>query len=147
MKISRRLCLITFVIFLPILALAIDDSSAVKVTPLLKTTTSWDGKKLVYPEGEAEVTALLVEILPGGSTGWHLHPVPSFAYLLAGALEVTLPDGRVKRIQPGEALPEVVNTMHNGRALSDTPVKIVVFYAGAVGKALTVIQPKAATLP
>src|SRR3970040_2281271 len=104
MKIGVRLCMMTLLLFIPAAAPAIDDNAAVKVTPLLKTTSSWDGKPIVYPEGQAELTALLVEIAPGGSTGWHQHPVPSFGFLLEGTLEITLMDGRVKRMQAGEAL-------------------------------------------
>ena len=141
MKLCIRLYPIALLLFLPVVALAVEENSAVKVTVLLKTTSGWDGEQIVYPEGQAEMTALLIEIAPGESTGWHQHPVPSFAFLLDGTLEITLADGRVKRMQPGEALSEVTGTMHVGRALSKTPVKIVVFYAGSVGKALTVNQP------
>jgi len=147
MKIGVRLCMMTLLLFIPAAAPAIDDNAAVKVTPLLKTTSSWDGKPIVYPEGQAELTALLVEIAPGGSTGWHQHPVPSFGFLLEGTLEITLMDGRVKRMQAGEALSEVTHTLHIGRALSHTPVKIIVFYAGAVGKALTINKPNGANPP
>jgi quercetin dioxygenase-like cupin family protein len=142
-----RVSVLALLLLSPLVALAVDQSSAVKVTSLLKTTSGWDGKQIVYPEGQAELTALLVEIAPGESTGWHQHPVPSFGFLLEGTLEITLMDGRVKRLESGEALSEVTETMHIGRAVSKTPVKIVVFYAGAVGKALTVNHPGNANLP
>lgn len=145
-KIGVRLSAIALLLFLPVIAQTIDDNAGVKVTPLLKTTDSWDGQQIVYPQGQAELTALLVEIAPGGSTGWHHHPVPSFGFLLEGTLEITLKDGRVKLMQTGEALSEVSHTVHIGRALGDSPVKIVVFYAGAVGNALTVNLPKGANL-
>ena len=141
MKRYLRFYALALLLFPPTVVSAIDENPAVKVTELLKTTSGWDGKQIVYPEGQAEMTALLIEIAPGESTGWHQHPVPSFAFLLDGTLEITLANGRVKRMQPGEALSEVTGTMHVGRALSKTPVKIVVFYAGSVGKALTVNQP------
>jgi quercetin dioxygenase-like cupin family protein len=141
MKIAVRFYVLALLLFIPTVLFAIDENSAVKVTQLLKTTSGWDGKQIVYPEGQAELTALLIEIAPGESTGWHQHPVPSFAFLLDGILEITLTDGRLKRMQAGEALSEVTNTMHIGRALSKTPVKLVVFYAGSVGKALTINQP------
>ena len=141
MKIAVRFYVLALLLFIPTVLFAVDENSAVKVTQLLKTTSGWDGKQIVYPEGQAELTALLIEIAPGESTGWHQHPVPSFAFLLDGILEITLTDGRVKRMQPGEALSEVTDTMHIGRALSKTPVKLVVFYAGSVGKALTINQP------
>jgi quercetin dioxygenase-like cupin family protein len=141
MKLSVPFYALALLLFPPVAVFAIDETPAVKITQLLKTTSSWDGKQIVYPEGQAELTALLVEIAPGESTGWHQHPVPSFAFLLDGMLEITLTDGRVKRMQPGEALSEVTETMHLGRVLSKTPVKLVVFYAGSVGKALTINQP------
>jgi len=126
---------------LPLAALALDQSASVKVIPLLKTSDSWNGAPIVYPEGKAEITALWVEIAPGGETGWHRHAVPSFALLVEGTLEVTLKDGRCKRLQAGEALAEVIDTVHNGRNVGDTPVKLVVFYAGVVGQALTSKAP------
>lgn len=116
---------------------ALDNSEGVKVTPLLKTTTSWDGAQLKYPEGQAEITGMMIEIAPGAQTGWHLHAVPSFGILLEGELDVTLKDGKVKHLKSGEALAEVVNTLHNGKNVGKTPVKILVFYAGNVGSQLT----------
>jgi quercetin dioxygenase-like cupin family protein len=147
MKLYSQFYAVAMLLFSPILVFAIDENPAVKVTQLLKTTSAWDGKQIVYPEGQAEMTALLIEIAPGESTGWHQHPVPSFAFLLEGTLEIILTDGRAKRMQPGTALSEVTDTMHLGRALSKTPVKIVVFYAGSAGKALTVNQPSEQKTP
>lgn len=119
-------------------ASAIESSAQVKVTPLLKTSSSWDGRVLVYPTGQAEVTGIMVEIAPGGETGWHLHPVPSFGWMLQGSLDVSLKDGQIKHLHAGDALAEVVDTLHNGRNVGDDPVKIIVFYAGAVGSPVTV---------
>jgi quercetin dioxygenase-like cupin family protein len=123
-------------------AAALDATDGVRVTPLAKETTSWDGKPIVYPEGQAEMTALLVEIAPGAQTGWHCHRVPNFAYMLEGTLELTLDDGRVKRLQAGEALSEVVNRSHNGRNVGSSPAKLVVFYTGTVGTPLSVEEKK-----
>ncbi|SFU62095.1 cupin domain-containing protein [Pseudoduganella namucuonensis] len=123
-------------------ASALDNSAAVKVTPLLKTTTSWDGKPIVYPQGQAEVTALIVEITADAQTGWHEHPVPSFAYVLEGTLEVKLGKGETKIMRAGEVLPEVVGTLHNGRALEGKNVKLLVLYTGSVEKKLTITHPE-----
>lgn len=127
----------------PLAAQAIEPSASVKVTPLLKTTTSWDGTPIQYPAGRPEITGIMIEVAPGGETSWHEHPVPSFGMLLEGELEVTLPDGRKKLIKPGEALAEVTGTPHNGRNVGKVPVKLVVFYAGEVGKPVTVPRPDA----
>jgi quercetin dioxygenase-like cupin family protein len=118
-------------------ALALEGSAGVKSSPLLKSTTSWDGKPLAWPAGEAEASVLMIEIAPGAETGWHSHPVPSFAYILEGELEVSLQDGRKNVLRAGQALAEVVGVMHNGRNVGQGPVKLVVFYAAAKGQALT----------
>ncbi len=141
MRLALHTSIIALALCLPLGAPALDSTPAVTVAPLLKTTSSWDGKPIVYPTGQAEVTGLLIEIAPGGETGWHEHPVPSFAFMLDGELEITLKNGQVKRLHAGDALAEVVDTPHNGRNVGDRPVKIVVFYAGTVGKALTLSHP------
>ncbi|MEY4766356.1 MAG: hypothetical protein RI907_3029 [Pseudomonadota bacterium] len=117
---------------------AIDEKPNVKVSTVLKTSASWDGTPIAYPSGPAEVTGMVVEIAPGAETGWHLHPVPSFGMILEGELEVQLQDGTTKRLKAGDAVAEVVGRVHNGRNVGAVPVKIVVFYAGAVGTATSV---------
>jgi quercetin dioxygenase-like cupin family protein len=118
-------------------ALALEQSAAVTVLTVLKTESSWDGKPIEYPTGKAEVTCMVVEIAPGGETGWHLHAVPSFGMVLEGELEVQLKDGTTKQLKAGEAIAEVVNTLHNGRNVGSVPVKLVVFYVGSVGQKLS----------
>ncbi|MES2637654.1 MAG: cupin domain-containing protein [Pseudomonadota bacterium] len=116
---------------------ALEASKSITVTPLLKTTTSWNGTPINYPNGQAEITGMIVEIAVGAETGWHFHAVPSFGMMLEGSLEVSLKDGNTKTLHTGDALVEVVNTLHNGRNIGNKPVKIVVFYAGATGSQLT----------
>ena len=118
-------------------AWSLEATPGITVQPLAQGQSSWDGQALAYPQGQAEVTAMQIDIAPGAVTGWHLHPVPSFAYVLQGELEVSLKDGRVKRLKAGEVLFEVVGTPHNGRNVGDVPVKLVVFYTGAAGAPLT----------
>jgi quercetin dioxygenase-like cupin family protein len=119
-------------------ALGLEQSATVKVLTVMNTESSWNGKPIEYPSGKAEVTGMVVEISPGGETGWHLHPVPSFRIVLEGELELQLITGAVKRLKAGEAVAEVVNTLHNGRNLGQVPVKLVVFYIGSVGIKQTV---------
>jgi quercetin dioxygenase-like cupin family protein len=57
---------------------------------------------------------------------------------------VSLADGKKKVLKAGEALAEVIATAHNGRNIGKTPIKLVVFYAGAVDKQpLSVPRPDA----
>lgn len=138
MRIAKTVLPVILALAFQSAAFALEQSSAVKAFTVLKAENSWDGKPIAYPEGKPEVTGMVIEIAPGGETGWHSHPVSSFAVVLEGELEVQLKNGRVKRIKSGEALAEVVNTLHNGRNLGSVPVKLVVFYAGAVGQKLSV---------
>jgi len=133
MKKNLLLAIVLCFVLTPVAASAMEPTADVKVTPLLQTSESWNGAPIVYPQGKAELTGLLVEIAPGGKTGWHSHAVPSFAFMVDGVLEITLSDGRTKRLQAGEALAEVVNTLHNGKNVGDRPVKIAVFYTGVEG--------------
>jgi quercetin dioxygenase-like cupin family protein len=140
---SRTMLICVAAALLPFGTQAIESTQTVKVTQLLKTTQTWNGVPIKYPQGQAEVTSLMVEIAPGGETNWHEHPVPSFGVLLEGSLEVSLADGKKKLLKSGEALAEVIATAHNGRNVGKTPVKLIVFYAGAVDKELTVQRPDA----
>ena len=113
-NIQRVVCGIGLLLFQQA-ALSLEASTSVKITPVLKTENSWDGKPIVYPKGQAEITGVLVEIAPGSETGWHLHPAPSFVFVLEGELAVQLKDGQVKKLKAGEVFAEVVNVLHNGR--------------------------------
>lgn len=135
-------------LLLTVLALSISacattvPPNAITSTQLIKTTATWNGKQLSYPNHEqAQVTALMIEIPVNGETGWHRHPVPSFAYIMQGTLDVTLRDGSVNHLKAGDPLIEVVDTAHNGRNTGDVPVKIMVFYAGTVNSVLTIKEP------
>ena len=108
---------------------------------LAKTATTANGGKVVYPcTDRAEVTAMTVELAPGASTGWHKHPNPVYAYVLAGTLSVELEDGTATTYHPGEAVIEVVDTLHNGTNTGLDPVKLAVFYLGVEGTPLVIKQ-------
>lgn len=113
-------------------------SSAVSVTTLLKTQTDGTGKKLSYPAGTPEVTAVLVEIAPGQQTNWHVHPVPCFAYMLEGEISVELANGEKKTFKAGDAMAEAVNMLHNGTNPGRTPARLVMFIAGTAGQPFAV---------
>ncbi len=109
----------------------------VAVTELARTSVTADGRPVAYPRTDRpEVTALLVEIPPGGETGWHLHPVPVYAYIISGVLEVEM-DGATRTYHEGEVIIEAVGTPQNGRNRGTTPVRLVAFYTGEQGKPST----------
>jgi quercetin dioxygenase-like cupin family protein len=122
------------------------DYHGVKVTKILTSTTAANGQKLSYlVTDRPEVTALVVEIPPGGETGWHLHGVPVYAYLLAGSISVEMADGKSYDFREGEAIFEVMNTSHNGRNKGTVPARLAVFYTGEEGKPNVARTEKPAT--
>ncbi len=112
-----------------------DDYPGVKVTRILTSSVASNGQKLSYLKtGNPEVTAMLVEIPAGGETGWHVHRVPVYAYMLGGRITVEMEGGKRYDFKEGDAIFEVRDIPHNGRNSSDRPARLVVFYTGEVGK-------------
>lgn len=113
-----------------------DYVAAVKAEKILVTSTSWSGEQHSYLKTEKpEVTAMTVDIPSGAETGWHLHTVPVYAYVLSGKLEVELADGKKVTFSQGDALVEVQNVPHNGRNRDSETVRLAVFYTGEAGRA------------
>jgi quercetin dioxygenase-like cupin family protein len=143
-KIKIKLSLVFFGIALFSLLNSADSYSqgfhSVNSQLLLETTTSWNGENIEYPEGIAKITALKIEIEPGAETGWHHHPVPSFAYIIQGELEIILDNGEKTTATAGEVIAEVTNRIHNGKNTGDKTLILVVFYTGTEGSTLTVIH-------
>lgn len=115
-------------------AMTADYNSGVTANVLLQSALTGNGRKIVYPlTDRAEVTAMTVDLAPGAETGWHKHPVPVVAYVVSGNLSVELEDGKELSFAAGEAIIEVINTLHNGKNKGIEPVKLAVFYLGAEG--------------
>jgi hypothetical protein len=55
--------------------------------------------------------------------------MPSFAYVLSGAITVEDGKGNKRLFMAGEVMPEIVHTTHRG-LVGDQPVAFIVFYAG-----------------
>lgn len=106
-------------------------SHSVHVTPLLVTGTTVTGQPIRYPKtGSPEVRILRVEIPPGAVTGWHIHPVPCYGYVLSGTLTVKFASGQQTVLRPGDALAEAVNTIHEGVNEGKEPVRLIMVVTG-----------------
>ena len=111
-------------------------------TPVLQSGTTAGGKSIAYPKTDsAEVTALMLEIGPGGETGRHMHPYPTFVYVLEGAIDVDMDGGRAHSYKAGDSFLEVLNTWHNGKNNGTTPAKVLVVFTGVHGKP-NVVRPQ-----
>jgi quercetin dioxygenase-like cupin family protein len=101
---------------------------------ILSTGTTVTGDPIRYPSGAvARVTAVEITLAPGQQTGWHLHPVPMFAYILEGELTVDYGTRGERTYRAGEAFMEAMNERHNGRNSGQAPVKILAVVIGEQG--------------
>jgi D-alanyl-D-alanine dipeptidase len=102
--------------------------------PLFSSSEDTLGNAVTYPDGTpAELTGSLVTMMPGDSTGWHLHPVPTVGYVLSGRLTVEYATGETRRFDTGEGFIEGQNIAHNGHNFGDQPLRIVAFQTSAPG--------------
>jgi len=103
---------------------------AIKVTRVLQTSTDSLGRPLTYASTKKpEVTMLFVEIPPGAQTGWHMHPVQGYAYIISGHLAVESRYG-IHIFQAGQGVVEPMGILHNGKNIGKEPVKLIVIFTG-----------------
>ena len=114
-------------------------------TELLRTSRSWDGAALPdYPQGRPEIVTVKYEIPAGQKLGWHDHPVMNFGILVQGDLTIISQDGPEKEVHEGEAIVEMVGTIHHGENRGTKPVVLYMFYLTQEGLPLSEQHPEAA---
>ncbi|MGQ0811503.1 MAG: cupin domain-containing protein [Nitrospiraceae bacterium] len=107
----------------------------VKVTAVMKGSTTIGGQKIQYPKTDkAEMASVLIEIQPGQESGRHMHPVPTYVHVLEGTLTVEFDDRSQQTFEAGKAFLEVENIWHNGKNMGQVPLKFLVVFAGEEGK-------------
>lgn len=106
---------------------------------LLRTSQSWDGAPLPhYPQGQPEITAVRHIIQPGQRLGWHHHDMLNFGILQQGELTIIAANGKEKTVNEGEAVVEMVGTVHHGENRGKVPVILDMFYLTTPGQPLSV---------
>jgi quercetin dioxygenase-like cupin family protein len=98
---------------------------------LLQTNRGWDGDMLRFPTSDPCLSAMVLEIAPGGTTEWEDGLAPSAGYVIEGDLQVDLANGKSKRLTAGETLAQAYGQWKNGRNVGKRPVKVVIFYVGS----------------
>lgn len=76
---------------------------------------------------------MVAEVAPGGQVGRHMHPVPLFVYMLEGTLSIEMEGHGTHTFNAGQGFAEVTNTWHNGRNLTDKPVRFLIVFSGQKG--------------
>ena len=117
--------------------------STVQTTELIRTSQSWDGVDLPdYLVGKPEIVGIKYEIPAGQKLGWHDHPVMNFGIMIDGELTIISIDGKEKTVYAGEAVVEMVGTIHHGENRGTKPVVLYMFYLSQEGLPLSVQHPE-----
>ena len=124
-----------------------DDKSVtvqkVESTELIRTSQSWDGVELPdYLQGRPELVAVKYVFPAGQKLGWHHHPVINYGILVQGELTIIGQDGKEKVVHEGEAVVEMVNTIHHGENRGTKPVILYMFYLSQKDLPLAVQHPE-----
>ena len=122
-----------------------EDNSAKEVqhTELIRTNQSWDGVELPdYLQGRPELVAVKYVFPAGKKLGWHHHPVMNYGVLVQGELTIIGLDDKKKVVHEGEAVVEMVNTIHHGENLGTKDCILYMFYLSQEGEQLAVQHPE-----
>ena len=115
----------------------------VQTTEIVRTSQSWDGVDLPdYLVGKPEIVGIKYEIPAGEKLGWHDHPVMNFGIMVEGELTIVSIDGKEKTLHEGEAVVEMVGTIHHGENRGTKPVVLYMFYLSQEGLPLSVQHPE-----
>jgi D-alanyl-D-alanine dipeptidase len=107
------------------------DSDYPTMQMLLETERTIADETIKYPQaGQAKITASIITIPPGKSTGWHQHNIPLVGYIMSGELEMKYANGKRLTLKKGDALAEAMSVAHIGANLGKEPVQIFVVFMG-----------------
>ena len=73
----------------------------------------------------------------GAKTGWHHHNVINYGIVEQGELTIVCQDGNERTFRQGEAITEVIGTVHRGENRGNCPVVLNMFYVSAPGLVIT----------
>ena len=119
------------------------EGKQVRTTELIRTSESWDGVALPdYLQGRPEIVGVKYEIPAGQKLGWHHHPVMNHGILVQGELTIVSEDGTEKVVHEGEAVVEMVGTIHHGENRGTKAVILYMFYLSQPGLPLSVQHPE-----
>ncbi len=120
-----------------------ETSAQVETTELIRTSQSWDGAQLPdYLQGRPELVVRKYVFPAGQKLGWHHHPVMNYGVLVQGELTIIAKDGAEKIVRAGEAVVEMVGTVHHGENRGTQPAILYMFYLSQEGLPLSVPNPE-----
>ena len=115
----------------------------IQSSELLRTSHTWDGTALpAYPSERPELRVIRMFFPVGAKTGWHHHNVINYGIVEQGDLTIVCQDGNERTFRQGEAIVEVVGTIHRGENRGNKPVILNMFYVSAPGMEVTIQHPE-----
>jgi quercetin dioxygenase-like cupin family protein len=118
--------------FLFAATLSASTQEKIVVTTLLKTNVTAGGQKIVFPTGDTEVTAMIVDLPAGTDTGWHEHSYPRYGYIMSGAVTVENESRQRQTYRAGSFVIEQVGAFHHGTTTE--PTRLLVIDQNEAGK-------------
>ncbi len=113
-------------------ASAKDPADYARVVPLVATTQTIVGEAIAYPRDvPAKVTSAIVTLAPGERTGSHKHGVPTYGYILSGAVTVDYGNHGKRVYEAGTAFMEAMDVWHDGINAGEEPCRILVVFMGS----------------
>ncbi len=120
-----------------------ETTEQVETTELIRTSQSWEGARLPdYLQGRPELVVRKYVFPAGQKLGWHHHPVMNYGVLVQGELTIIAKDGAEKIVRAGEAVVEMVGTVHHGENRGTQPAILYMFYLSQEGLPLSVPNPE-----
>ena len=112
-------------------------------TELIRTSQSWDGVELPdYFQGRPELVAVKYVFPAGQKLGWHHHVAINYGVLVQGELTIIGLDGKTKVVHEGEAVVEMVGTIHHGENRGTKDCILYMFYLSQKDLPLAVQHPE-----
>lgn len=120
-----------------------ETTEQVETTELIRTSQSWEGAQLPdYLQGRPELVVRKYVFPSGQKLAWHHHPVMNYGVLVQGELTIIAKDGEEKIVRAGEAVVEMVGTVHHGENRGTQPAILYMFYLSQEGLPLSVPNPE-----
>lgn len=123
-----------------VVTVAIGQTTYPPLQVLVSSSQSILGEDIEYPSGKPIVTAAILTLEPGESTGSHKHEAPLFVMVLEGEVTVDYGPSGTKRYVAGDAFLEAFKSDHNGANTGEEPVRILTVFAGSDAVKNTVMQ-------
>lgn len=105
----------------------------IEIVPVMARNETGIGQIIAYPAGVPLITAEIVLMPPGETSPWHLHKVPTFAYVLEGEVSVDYGVKGVKTYSVGQSLLEATEWPHMANNPGLVPARILIVFMGAEG--------------